>query len=166
MSKPFFERLKDYYADVGTALRAEASSAAIFPNTTDVGGSREGVYARFLRQHLPSSCNVMFGGFLFGQDGSESGQLDVIVTGGTALRYDLHNQDGSGKTFACVDGSVAVVSLKSTLDSAQLRDALDNLASIPAKVPLGGQIPQFVRHPDYPDWPLKIIYAPQVRHRV
>ena len=32
----------------------------------------------FLRLHAPTKCNVFFGGFLFGTDGSESKQLDVL----------------------------------------------------------------------------------------
>lgn len=99
MAGPFFERLRAYYLDVAAVLRGEAKAASIFPNSTDVGISRERIYAEFLRQHAPSKCNVFYGGFLFGEDGSESNQLDVIVTTDTTPRYNLHNSDGSGKSF-------------------------------------------------------------------
>lgn len=61
--KPFFERLKEYFDQVNAVLRGEASSASIFPNTSDIGLAREAIYAKFLKSHLPTNCNVLFGGF-------------------------------------------------------------------------------------------------------
>jgi hypothetical protein len=156
---PFFNRLRDYYEQVNLALRGEASSASIFPNTTDIGISREAIYARFLKAHLPSNCNVHFGGFLFDFDGAESKQIDLIVTNDICPQFNFHNPDGGGKTFACVDGTLAVVSVKSNLSSSELIDSLDNILSIPAKQPLGRRA-----HPDlevlgYDDWPFKVIFA-------
>ena len=48
--------------------------------------------------------NVMFflGGFLFGEDGEESKQLDVIISTDTAPRYDFRNPQGKGKSFGIV----------------------------------------------------------------
>jgi len=159
MTKPFYERLKNYFAEVGQVLRGEANSASIFPNSTDIGVSRERIYAEFLRLHLPSSCNVLFGGFLFNQAGDVSKQIDLLVTNDSSLQFNFHNKDGGGKSFACVDGCIAVVSLKSTLNSAQLYDALDNIASIPDKEPLGGELAPLLSPKHYNDWPYKIIYA-------
>jgi hypothetical protein len=51
------------------------------------------------------------------------------------------------------------VSLKSTLDSAQLRNALENMASIPDKEPLGNGLVSLVNVRHYNEWPFKIIYA-------
>jgi hypothetical protein len=124
MSKLFYERLKTYYSKIGEVLRGEADAASIFPNTTDIGMSRQRIYAEFLRLHLPSSCNVYFGGFLFNLDGEESDQIDVIVTSDICPQYNFHNPKGRGKSFACIEGSLAVVSLKSNLDSTQLKEAL------------------------------------------
>ncbi len=160
MTKPFFVRLRNYYADVGKVLRGEAGAASIFPNTTDIGMSREKVYAEVLRQHIPYSCNVVFGGFLFGQGGNESRQLDIIITSDSALQFNFHNKDGSGKAFACVDGCVGVASVKSTLTSPELADALQNIASIPDKQPLSNdRHPPFAVIQGYDDLLYKIIYA-------
>lgn len=156
MTKPFFERLKRYFSAVAEVLRGEADAASIFPNTTDIGIARECIYAEVLRKHLPSSCNVFLGGFLFDQNGNESDQIDIIVTNGSSLQFSLHT-DGPGKAFACVDGCVAVVSVKSMLDSAGLVDALENIASIPDKQPFE-TLPQIII-PFYEDWPYKVIYA-------
>jgi|AntAceMinimDraft_17_1070374.scaffolds.fasta_scaffold01077_13 hypothetical protein len=159
MPKPFFDRLKTYFLQVGKVLQGQAESASIFPNPTDIGVSRERVYAEFLRQHLPLSCHVCFGGFLFDQDGNESRQIDLIITNDSSLRFDLHNPDGAGKSFACIDGCVAVVSLKSNLTTSELKDALENLASLPEKQPIEGRQNPLIRVGNYGDWPFKIIYA-------
>ncbi len=159
MAKDFYTRLRSYYLKVGEVLRGEADAASVFANTSDVGTSREFVYAAFLRQHAPSRCNVFLGGFLFHEDGTESKQLDVIVTTDTTPRFDFHNKDGGGKAFSPVEGTVAVASIKSTLDKKQLFDALDNIASIPEMTSLEGRIPFIVTLDGYEDWPYKIIFA-------
>ncbi len=160
MTQPFFERLRTYYVNVAEVLRGEADAASIFPNTTDIGISRELVYAEFLKQHAPSKCNVFLGGFLFDEDGVESKQLDIIITTDTAPRFNFHIKGGSGKSFSPVEGTLGVVSSKSTLNKAELIDALENIASIPPTRSLDGRINPLLKCPNYDDWPFKIVYAP------
>lgn len=159
MTGPFFQRLRKYYLDVASVLRGEASVASIFPNSTDVGMSREQVYAEFLRQHAPSKCNVFFGGFLFGDDGSESKQLDIIVTTDTTPQFNFHNRDGSGKSFSPVEGTLGVASVKSMLNKHELEDALEGIAAIPPTTSLEHRIVSDISISNYDDWPFKIIYA-------
>jgi hypothetical protein len=64
------------------------------------------------------------------------------------------------KSFSCIDGTVAVASLKSNLDSPNLKDALSNIASIPYKQPLGKRANPLFTIPSYDEWPFKIVYAP------
>ena len=158
MTTPFFERLAAYYSNVGSVLRGEAESAAIFPNPSDVGSTREQVYASFLKQHAPSKCNVSFGGFVFGDDGSESGQMDVLITTDTTPRFHVSNSDGN-KTFAPVEGTLAVASIKSTLNKATLEQALLEIAHIPPTIPIGLRYPPNAPPIDYEDWPYKVVYA-------
>ena len=159
MPQSFFHRLRSYYMKVAEVLRGDADAASIFPNTTDVGMSRELIYSDFLRQHAPSKCNVFLGGFLFDDNGVESKQLDVIVTTDTAPRFNFHNREGVGKSFSPVEGTLGVASIKSKLDKAQLEDALSGIASIPAMKSLEGRINILIRIKDYDDWPYKIVYA-------
>jgi len=160
MTKPFLVRLRNYYAEVGKVLRGEANAASIFPNTTDIGMSREKAYAEVLRQHIPSSCNVIFGGFLFDQKGNEAGQLDIIITSNSILQFNFLNKDGSGKSFSCVDGCVGIVSVKSTLTSSELVNALENIASIPDKQPLSSdRHPPYLVVQGYDDLLYKVVYA-------
>jgi len=159
MVKPFFERLNTYYAGVAAVLRGEASAASIFSNTADIGTSREHVYRCFLKDHLPSACNVMLGGFLFNQRGEDSGQIDVIVTIEDCPQFNLTNPDDNGKSFSCVDGTLAVASIKSRLDSKELRNALENLASIPQHKAEYDWLSLGIENPFYEHWPYKIIFA-------
>lgn len=159
MSQPFFKRLKSYYEKVAEVLRGEAEAASIFPNPSDIGSSRENVYASFLKQHAPSKCNVFLGGFLFDEDGNESKQMDVIVSTDTSPRFNLHNSNDYGKSFCPVEGSLGVASIKSTLDKDQLFDALNGIASIPEMKSLERRVSFTIQIGNYENWPYKIIYA-------
>jgi hypothetical protein len=159
MAQPFYERLRTYYESLGAVLRGEAAASSVFANSGDVGTSRERAFAQLLKEHAPVNCNVFLGGFLFHFDGRESGQLDVIVTSSAALRFDFHNRDGGGKSFAPVEGTIAVASIKSTLDKQQLIDALENISSIPPTMSLNDRVMFGVEVPRYDEWPYKIIFA-------
>jgi len=100
---------------------------------------------------------VGFGGFLFSQDGNESKQIDILITNEATLQFNFHNKDGIGKSFACVDGCIGIVSVKSSLDSSALTDCLFNIASIPDKQPLYAA--PLIKINGYDDWPYKIVYA-------
>lgn len=159
MTKDFFIRLEEYYSNVGKVLKGEADSASIFPNTTDIGMSRERIYAEVLKTHLPSSCNVYFGGFVFDMNGNESKQIDLIITDDKAIQFNFHNQSGNGKSFSCIDGCIGIASIKSKLDSRELEDCLENIASLPEKSGLTGRHNPMLTIPHYEDWPYKIVYA-------
>lgn len=92
-------------------------------------------------------------------EGHESKQIDLIVLNDASPQFNFHNPDGQGKSFACIDGCVAVASIKSTLDSGQLINALDNIASLPDKIPMEGRHNPLIKIKNYEDWPYKIIYA-------
>ncbi|WP_339910291.1 DUF6602 domain-containing protein [Symmachiella dynata] len=159
MAREFYTRIRKYYERVAQVLRGDAQAASVFPNSTDIGQARERIYARFLEQHAPSKCNVFLGGFLFHEDGTESKQLDVIVTTDTAPRFNLHNEDGSGKSFSPVEGTLGVASIKSTLDKKELHDALAGIASVPPMQPLEDRVSFTFEIPNYDEWPYKIVYA-------
>lgn len=162
MPKPFLERLHKYFASVNKVLEAKAEASSIFANSGDIGTSRESVYMEFLQQHLPPACNIQKGGFLFGQTGDESKQLDIIITSNHCPQYRFL-ESNEHKSFACVDGAVAAVTVKSTLDKKQLFDALGNLASIPALRPdadaLLFALPMQYHFGDSDEFPFKIVYA-------
>lgn len=160
MSAPFFKRLRAYYESAGAALRDACEGAAGFANNTDVGMAREIAYLEFLKRHVPSRCNVSLGGFLFDQDGSESRQLDILITMDVCPQFQL-NPMLPVKTWACLEGTIACVSVKSTLNKKELIDSLDCIASIPKTRDLGSRVPPGLPIKDYDDWPYKIIFAPE-----
>lgn len=102
---------------------------------------------------------MLFGGFLFGMEGDESNQIDLIITNNQSPQFNFYNPDGAGKSFACIDGSVAIAALKSNLTSSELRDALRNISSIPNKRSIEGKVNPLIKLPYIEDWPYKIIYA-------
>jgi hypothetical protein len=162
MPTNIFDRLCNYFLDVGEVLKGQAKPSSVFPNASDKGWSRERVYAEFLRRHAPACCTVSFGGFVFDDNGNESKQLDVIVTFDIAPQFNFDNPDGTGKSFWPVEGTIAVASLKSSLNKKEIYDALENIASIPPVKPFEGRLIFGVtsKPGTHEDWPLKIVYAP------
>ena len=137
MAQEFTHRLKGYMNGIIKALNGQADASTIFPNTTDNGQSKERVFGDIIKQHAPASCSVFQGGFLFNLDGGESNQVDLIVTDNSSLKFDMFIRNGEGKAFACIDGAIAAISVKSQLSKHDLFDALQNIASIPQSTPLG-----------------------------
>lgn len=84
--------------------------------------------------------------------------MDLIITNDVCPQYNFHNQDGTGKSFACIDGTLAVASIKSMLNSSELADSIDNIASLPPKLPLEERVPPGLNIFGYDDWPYKIIF--------
>lgn len=153
-----FDHLKGHYASVADELRSKAEQAALLVNSGDVGTDREGVYRAFLERHLPKTCDVFLGGYLFDLNGKSSAQMDVIVTSGNTPRFRM--QDGS-RHIAPLEGSVAVAEVKSRLDRDSLRDALEKCASIPRMPDRSGVVPLYLKvHEDHwLDTPYKIVFA-------
>lgn len=155
----FFHRLKDYYISIGAALATERDISAVLPNPTDKGLARESAYAEILRQLLPASCQVSLGGYLFGPNGDESRQMDVLVYSDLSLQYLVGTEMLAKKAFTCVDGAIGAVAVKSRLDRAEVADALSCIASIPDKLPLEGRVAPVVKLGGYADWPYKVVVA-------
>ncbi|MBD2457162.1 hypothetical protein H6G80_24190 [Nostoc sp. FACHB-87] len=160
MSKPFVERFRQYLIDITQVMRGEASVSSIFPNTTDNGQSKERIFLEVLKHHIPSSCNIFLGGFLFNLDGDESKQMDIIISDYQSLKFDLLNKEGEGKSFACIDGTIGIVSVKSFLDKHKMFEALDNIASIPIGTALNpNNADPYVDMAGMSDGLLKVIFA-------
>ncbi len=160
MPQLFTDRFVAYFQTVANVLKGSADASSVFPNPTDIGTNREKIYGSFLAQHLPTFCNVTYGGFLFNVNGAESKQIDIIITSAFAPQYRFFDQDGSGKSFAYVDGSLGVAEVKSFLDKTELVRALEGFASIPQHLPMTNDrvYPQ-VNGADFENWPLKILFA-------
>lgn len=158
MKGNFYKRLNEYFIDCATELKAKSGQSSIFANTSDIGQSRENSYVEFIERHTPSAAKINLGGFLFNEDGEESGQIDVIVTSNISPRFQIY-RDNPTKIFTPVQGTLAVASVKSNLDKRELINSLENIASIPEKKTQRPPKNPALDLIDYEDWPLKIIFA-------
>src|SRR5690606_26993894 len=154
---PFVVRLRDYFEEAGQVLRGKSRAAAVFANAADIGSSREEAYAHFLRQHLPAGCEVLLGGFVFNTRGEESGQIDIIVVSDSCPRFAPLGK--GGKSFSFIDGTIGVLSIKSKLTRPDLRNALDNIASLPEPDPIERRLSPLLSITNAKDMPYKAIYA-------
>ena len=156
----FTERFRLYLLSLVQVLRGEESAAKVFANATDNGQSKEGALRDILSYHIPISCNIFLGGFLFNLAGDESKQLDIIITDSQSLNFNLHNKGGDGKSFACIDGCISVISSKSYLNKNETFEALENVASIPTGTTLNDiNSDRRLDLSGLNDGPLKVIFA-------
>jgi hypothetical protein len=95
------------------------------PQMAERGGAREDYVRAFLRDHLPGRFGVA-SGFVFDASGGVSDQLDCIVYDKLAAPIFPVSDTRRLIPIECVSG---VVSIKSTLTLAELRNAHSNVLS-------------------------------------
>ena len=123
--------LLEYFQNRADVLENEAKGERIFPNTGDSGSERENHLFDFLNNHIPFRCRVIKGGFIFDSNGNESNQIDLIVTNDLTFQFRKSESNSKQKSFNCIEGCYAAISVKSNLDKDGLIDSLKNLESIP-----------------------------------
>jgi len=96
----------------------------------DAGDLREDRILDFLHKHIPSRTKISKGGHLFDSQGNKSKQIDLLLTNDFTLQFS-QSSESSRKTFNCIEGCVAALSVKTNLDKKNFYDSLDNLESIP-----------------------------------
>ena len=158
MNDDVFGDLAAHYAAVAQELSSQAQQAGLLRNPTATGTEREDVYRAFLERHLPRSCDVFLGGYIFDKSGNSSSQMDVIATGGNVPRFRMSSGE---RHIAPLEGTVAVAEVKSHLTKETLREALDGCASIPPMPKPEGIVPPYLRVPEarWNDAPYKTIFA-------
>ena len=158
MKPDVFDHLKYHYAAIAKELSSQASQAGLLTNPTGVGTEREEVYQTFLERHVPKSCDVFLGGYVFDLDGNSSTQIDVIVTSGNTPRFRMSS---GNRYIAPLEGTVAAAEIKSRLDKNTLLEALRGCASIPPMPDQKGIMPPFLKigEDNWEDTPYKIIFA-------
>ena len=157
MASDVFDHLTQHYAAVAEELRLKAQQAGLLSNSTAVGTEREEVYRTFLARHLPKTCDVFLGGYLFDLNGESSAQIDVIVTTNNTPRFQM----SGGRHIAPLEGSIAAAEIKTRLDKDSLQDALENCASIPPMPDRQRIVPPYLKvHDDkWRDTPYKVVFA-------
>jgi hypothetical protein len=151
-----------YFQGIANELSNTKTISSIFPNISDIGDVRENILVKFLKLHLPNRCAVARGGFIFDTEGNISNQIDILVINDFSLRlayFDQHSENS--KNIQSIEGCLAAITVKSTLNKSELEDSLKNLASIP-KMPedmLDSINPQLNNRAEYLNFPRKVIFA-------
>lgn len=158
MAPDIFEQFKKHYISVADELTAKAKQAGLLNNATGIGTEREEAYRDFLERHVPKTCDVFLGGYVFDLMGNCSKQMDIIVTGANTPRFRL---SAGNRYIAPLEGTIAVAEIKSKLDKNALVDALYKCASIPSMPNPKGIIAPILNmeRENWEDWPFKIIFA-------
>jgi hypothetical protein len=123
------EKLIDYFQGESDKLQSHHSTSSVFQNRSDIGYEREQSFEDFLKIHIPKRCEVDLGGFVFDANNQVSKQIDIIISNDFTLQFK--DRLGSAKSFNCIEGCNAVFSIKSNLNKDQMKDSIQNLASVP-----------------------------------
>jgi hypothetical protein len=125
----FFVGLLNYYINKAENLHSKALEASIFANKGDIGTAREDILFDFLEAHIPTRCKTIKGGFVFDSMGNKSRQIDLMVCNDQTYQF-RQSEHKKTKSFNCVEGCFAIISVKSYLNKESLIDSLENLASV------------------------------------
>ncbi len=119
-------RIQNYFNGVADKIASASLIASTAQHRPDIGSNREDIVRDFLLRHLPRRLYASLGGQVISHNGSESGQIDVIVSNDLGVRFDENE-----KTFVTTESVAGAITVKTTLNQASLIDALTNLSSIP-----------------------------------
>lgn len=111
------------------SLQEEARVAGVFSHRSTIGAAREFLVNRILRSILPSTIKVGHGQILDASD-SLSPEIDVVVYD---ARFPLIRVSDTSSVFLA-ESVVATIEVKSVLDRASLKDALDHVASCAPRI--------------------------------
>ncbi len=159
MSTDAFHKMTEYFQSLVQEITGEARQAGLLKNSTAVGTGREEVFRRLLERHLPDSCEVFRGGYVFNVKGEASKQIDVIATSGVTPRFEILP---NLQAIAPLEGTICVGEVKTRLDKESLTKALDNFASLPQLADPGKALNPSIGNVQghfWWDWPYKVIFA-------
>lgn len=151
---------QQYFQGIADEISNVKKISSVFPNPSDIGDARENILLNFLKNHLPARCSVVRGGFVFDVNGNTSGQIDLLVINDFAIKFSYFDQHSkNSKNIQTIEGCLAAVSVKSTLNKKELEDGLKNLSSIP-QMPKDLKINPMINNKEtYFDFPRKIIFS-------
>jgi hypothetical protein len=117
--------IRDWFNSLEKILHAEAELAGLLSHGALIGSVREFFTARALKSVLPSNVHIG-SGIVYSSSGARSKQVDIVI-------YDasfpfLESVPGQGLYF--LDGVIATIEVKSTLNKSELYKALDNCVSV------------------------------------
>ena len=159
MSTNAFSKMAEYFDSLVQEITSEARQAGMLQNPTAVGTGREEIFRRLLERHLPDTCEVFRGGYVFNIQGETSKQIDVIVTSGSTPRFEILP---NLQAIAPLEGTICVGEVKTQLNGGSLTDALNNFASLPLITDPSKALSPYITNIGQEfwwDWPYKVIFA-------
>lgn len=154
-----YQAVSSFFESAAQQLLVGAQQNATLDNPTAVGSEREASIRSTLVRLLPSSCEVLRGGYLFDFEGNASRQIDIIVLSGSTPRFVVPHD---GQAFAPIEGTIAACEVKSRLDKERLTQALENFAALPVLQRPEKALAPYIKEPDAEFWwdvPYKVIFA-------
>lgn len=157
-SSNFFDRLLQTFQAESEQLGKVLKTTQIHDNKPDIGREREDALLEFIRRHLPLSCSIGRGGFIYDLEGDRSKQIDLLITNDRTLQFRT-TFDNKSVSFSCIEGCLAAISVKSKLTKKELIDSIENLRSIPTEQNF--RISPLITNPDevVSQMPQRIIFA-------
>ena len=114
----------DWLDGLETVLDAESRLSGLFDHGPTVGQAREFLVTRVLKTILPTGVHIG-SGMVIDHKGASSKQIDVVVYD---PRFPIMKVEGGGLYF--VEGVLATIEVKSTIDTVSLKDSLENCRSV------------------------------------
>ena len=116
--------IADWFDGLEAVLETESKLSGLLDHGPTIGQAREFLVARVLKTLLPASVHIGSGKVIDHQ-GHSSKQIDVVIYD---PRFPMMNLEGGGLYF--VEGVLATIEIKSTIDLSELRTSLDNCRSV------------------------------------
>lgn len=116
----------NYFNAVAGKLANTYELSSTVQNHSDKGFQRELAVKEILSRHLPMRLEAKLGGHIFGYNQEDSKQIDIMVVNDTGINFLEHE-----KPFYPIENIAAAFTIKSKISSNELKDCLENLASIP-----------------------------------
>lgn len=119
--------MKEHYAGFSQRMMSEIESiSGRMSHLGERGRNNEQVLIAFLEQNLPRRYTVSTGKVI-SATGQESGQIDVIIHD----RFETPElMEARAWRFVPVESVYAVISVKTSLDKSELRDAMTSIQSV------------------------------------
>ena len=125
----------EWFDQLEAVLQAEAKLSGLLEHGSTIGQAREFLVSRVLRTILPTSVHIG-SGKVIDSKGNSPKQIDVVIYD---PRFPLMKVEGGGLYF--IEGVLATIEVKSTIDSAQLKASLENCKSV-LELNISGEHPE------------------------
>jgi hypothetical protein len=121
----------DWFDGLEATLEIESKLSGLLDHNPTIGQAREFLVRRVLKTILPAAVHIGSGKVIDHKENS-SRQIDIILYD---PRFPMLELEGGGLYF--VEGTLATIEIKSTIDSEQLKLGLDNCKSVLMLEPFG-----------------------------